>query len=444
MSRPNVLFLFPDTHRGDWMPYAPAALADLGMEALPLRMPHIEALMKQGVTFTKAVTSSPLCAPARACLASGLRYNKPEVAGNHENYSLSRKTFYSELKNNGYRVGGVGKFDLHKATHWWGLEGWIDELSQLGFTDAIDNAGKIDAIISGKQSPKDPYMSYLYKEGLADIHLKDMTDRGQRTDATDLPDEAYCDNWLTRNGLQMLETFPADQPWFLMVNFVGPHEPWDITHRMKAEWEHVQFKEPNSSSVPEQTWNRIRQNYAAMLANIDRNIGLLLDAVKRRGDLDNTVIIYASDHGDMLGDFDEFGKCKPERGSVHIPLVISGPGIRKGQYSDALVELQDLASTILDLADLSMEEAEDSISLKSVLRGEAKSPLREVQISGLDDGPQHLSSWRMACDGEWKLIVERDRGDRLYHVQSDPWENRNVAGEYPEVTARLKDALQGM
>ncbi|MFD0678574.1 MULTISPECIES: sulfatase family protein [unclassified Paenibacillus] len=439
--RPNFLFLFPDTHRGDWMPYHSDILSALGMEALPLRMPNIEALMKQGVTFTRAVTPSPLCAPARACLASGLRYNKAEVAGNHENYSLSRKTFYSILKENGYRVGGVGKFDLHKPTHWWGLEGWIDDLNQLGFTDAIDNAGKIDAIHSGKKSPRDPYMKYLYDEGLADIHLQDMTDRDQRTDATDLPDEAYCDNWLTRNGIQMLKEFPQDQPWFLMVNFVGPHEPWDITHRMKAEWENAQLSKPNRCTLPEETWNSIRQNYAAMLENIDRNIGLLLEEVKRRGELENTVVIYSSDHGDMLGDFDKFGKCKPERGSVHIPLVISGPGILQNQYSDALVELQDLASTIVDLADLTMEEAKDSLSLKTVLHGETYK-LRDIQISGLDEGPQHPSQWRVVSDREWKLIVEKDECDRLYQLKNDPWENRNGAEDHPDIVARLKEALQ--
>jgi arylsulfatase len=443
MTRPNFLFLFPDTHRGDWMPYDTATLDALGMEELPLRMPYIASLMKEGVTFTKAVTSSPLCAPARACLASGLRYNKPEVTGNHENYDISRKTFYSVLKENGYRVGGVGKFDLHKATHWWGLDGWIDDLGDLGFTDAIDNAGKIDAIISGKDSPKDPYMSYLYREGLAAIHLADMADRGRRTEATALPDEAYCDNWLTRGGVQMLESFPQGQPWFLQVNFVCPHEPFDITARMKAEWEHVDFAEPNRCSLSREEWNPIRQNYAAMLANIDRNIGLLVDTIRQRGELENTVIIYSSDHGDMLGDFDKFGKCKPERGSVHIPLVISGPGIQNGKYSEDLAELQDLASTILDLAGLAMPEAEDSLSLKRILQGEAEAALREVQIAGLDEGPQHPSSWRIASDGGWKLIVEMNRPDRLYHLSSDPWENRNVAEDHPEVTERLKAGLNG-
>ncbi|TVY10969.1 sulfatase family protein [Paenibacillus cremeus] len=442
MRRPNILFLFPDTHRGDWMPYAPSVMAELGMEPLSIRMPHMEALMQQGVTFTKAVTPSPLCAPARACLAAGLRYNQIGVTGNHVDYPLSRRTFYSCLKESGYRVGGVGKFDLHKATRWWGLDGWIEDLGTLGFTDGIDNAGKIDAVLSGATEPKDPYMKYLYDQGLADIHLKDMAERGKKTHATDLPDEAYCDNWVTRNGIQMLRGFPEDQPWLLMVNFVCPHEPFDITHRMKAAWENESFPYPNQCSVEPAVANSIRQNYAAMLENIDRSIGLLLNEIRLRGELDNTVIIYSSDHGDMLGDFDKFGKCKPERGSVHIPLVISGPGIGKGEYSEALVELQDLASTILDLAGVTpMAEAEDSLSLRPVLTGEA-SALREVQVSGLDEGPQHPSAWRMASDGEWKLIVERDRPDRLYHLRDDPWENDNVAEAHPDIAARLKAEIR--
>jgi arylsulfatase len=132
-----------------------------------------------------------------------LRYNKAGVSGNHENFPLSQPTFYSVLKESGYHVGAVGKLDLHKPTHWWGLDGWIDDLGLLGFTEAIDNAGKIDAVVSGKDEPRDPYMKYLYDQGLADMHIQDMEDRGRRVDATDLPDEAYCDNWLSRNGIQI-------------------------------------------------------------------------------------------------------------------------------------------------------------------------------------------------------------------------------------------------
>ncbi|MGG1516120.1 sulfatase-like hydrolase/transferase [Paenibacillus oryzisoli] len=438
---PNFLFLFPDTHRGDWLPYPPDVLAALGMEELPLRMPNLAALMAGGVTFNRAVTPSPLCAPARACLASGKRYEGAGVVGNHHNYDVTQRTFYSVLKENGYRVGGVGKFDLTKATHWWGLDGWIPELGEMGFTDAIDNAGKIDAIISGKDSPKDPYMAYLYREGLADIHLKDMTGRGHLTHATDLPDEAYCDNWLTRNGVSMLRNFPKEQPWFLMVNFTGPHEPWDVTHRMKRDWADLTFPPPEGAQKIAANSNEIRQNYAAMLANIDRNVGELLEEVRRRGELDRTVVIYASDHGDMLGDYDKWGKCKPERGSISIPLIVSGPGILRGEIRDTLVELQDVGATILDLAGgLVMPEAVDAVSLRPVLVGDA-SDTRDAQVSGLDEGPQHPSAWRVAANKVWKLIVERDRPDRIYHVAEDPWERRNVAEVHPAVVAELKAAL---
>ncbi|WP_135556372.1 sulfatase family protein [Paenibacillus cymbidii] len=439
-KRPNVLFLFPDTHRGDWMPYAPEVAATFGMDPLPLRMPQLARLMERGVTFTRAITPSPLCAPARACLAAGLRYRAAGVAGNHVDYPLAQPTFYQQLKASGYAVGAVGKLDLHKPTHWWGLNGWVDDLGKLGFTHAVDNAGKIDAVVSGATEPRDPYMKYLYDNGLAQVHLADMKNRGRSTEPTDLPDEAYCDNWVTRNGVDLLRSFPQDDPWFLMVNFVCPHEPWDVTRAMKAEWEGTSFPAPARCSLPIETSNGIRQNYAAMLANIDRNIGLLLAEVERRGELANTVVIYSSDHGDMLGDDDKFGKCKPDRGSVHVPLVVSGPGVRQGKVSGALVELQDVAATVLDFAGLAMPEARDSLSLLPVLTGRGERH-RDVQLSALGEGPQHRSEWQTAADGEWKLIVERGRADRLYRVADDPWENDNVAEAYPEQTARLKAAL---
>lgn len=437
MKKPNILFLFPDTHRGDWMPYDKVTFKQLGMDPLPLRMPNIQSLMNRGVTFTQALTPSPLCAPARACVASGLRYHKTEVKGNKDNYPLERRTFYSVLKENGYRVGGVGKFDLHKPSHWWGLEGWIDELGVLGFTDAVDNAGKMDAVNSGQIEPKDPYMKYLYEQGLAELHLKDMKNRGHRTEPTELPDEAYCDNWLSQNGVNMLREFPKDQPWFLMANFTGPHGPWDITRKMKESVDGIEFPSANQCEMDPHQLNSIRQNYAAMLENIDRNIGLLLREVAKRGELDNTIVIYSSDHGDMLGDFNKWGKSKPERGSVHIPLVISGPGIQEGIYSDALVELQDIAATVLDMAGLHMHEAEDSLTLKQVLIGNQTSH-RNVVISAFESKGQ--GNWNVISDGTWKLIEEGNEY-RLYNLKNDPWENNNVYKKNETVSSSLLQKL---
>ena len=429
--RPNFLFFFPDQHRGDWMP----GLADGGggrrssawppFRELPLRMPNVRRLMDSGVTFTRAVTPSPLCAPARACLASGLRYHRCGVAGNHVDYPLDQRTYYAVLRDLGYSVGGVGKFDLHKPTAWWGLDGWVDDLATLGFTQAVDNAGKWDAVDSGAETPRDPYMRYLHERGVAEVHLRDMNGRRgsprnrANTAPTPLPEEAYCDNWITENGLAMLRGFPGDRPWHLVVNFVGPHDPWDVTERMRQEWEDTEPPPPvGSDGEAAREAIDVRRNYAASLGNIDRNMGRLIDAVEKRGELKDTVLVYSSDHGEMLGDFGCYGKSNPHRGSVHIPLVLCGPGIRRGAVSDVLVELQDLTATFVRTAGGDMEDALDSQSLIPVLQGRTERH-REYAISALSD---RSHDWRMITDGRIKLVVRGSGEILLYDLREDPRE----------------------
>jgi len=442
MKKLNILFLFPDQHRGDWLPYNKKTLEKMGITSLPLRMPNVRKMMDSGFTFTKTVSSSPVCAPARACLASGLRYDKCRVPDNNVDYPLDQRTFYSVLKENGYSVGGVGKFDLHKPTRWWGLDGWIDSLGKLGFTHAVDNAGKMDAVSSSKDGPKDPYMKFLHDNNLAELHRQDIRSRGKYTaDPTPLPEYAYCDNWLTDNGVRMIREFPKDKPWFLQVNFTGPHGPWDVTKRMREKWKNIDFEPPNGWGDKDlKQINGVRQNYAAMLENIDRNIGVLIDEVEKRGELGNTLIIYSADHGEMLGDFSQIGKCEPERGSVHIPLVIMGPGIKQTVVSNALVELQDLAATILDYAGTGMKEAADSISLKSLVEGKIKHH-RDYQYSALKAENKHsktITDWKMIADKQYKLIIHGDGTIRLYDLDTDPWENKNIADNNPHIVQRLR------
>jgi arylsulfatase A-like enzyme len=460
-DKPNFLFFFPDQHRGDWMPHGKKIFKTLGMDPIPLRMPNLSKLMQKGVTFTNAISPSPLCAPARACLASGLRYHNCRVKGNYENYPLNQKTYYSVLRDKGYNVGSVGKLDLHKPKLSWGLNGWIPELEKLGFTHVIDNEGKWDAIRSvimkegekGRLSrvkpenyePKGPYIKFLHDNDLLITHINDFMKRfGKKnlnSDPTPIPEEAYCDNWLSNNAIEMLNKFPKNKPWHLVVNFTGPHDPWDITERMKQTWENVSFPSPNKGNdkkIEEEI--KVRQNYAAMLENIDRNIGLILDEVNKRGELDNTIIIYSSDHGEMLGDFKSYGKTRPYRGSVNIPLVIAGPTINEGVYSNALVELQDLTSTILDYGHAEMPEAKDSQSLRHILEGKDEIH-RKFQISALDLSKVGVKEWKMISDGEFKLVVEGGDVYRLYNLKDDPWENNDISEENPLILNKLLKEL---
>ncbi len=428
--KPNFLLVFPDQHRFDWVPWNPK---------VPLRMPNLEKLAARGVRFNWAFTPSPLCAPARACLASGREYERCGVKNNGQDYPASQPTFYKLLRDSGYWVMGCGKFDLHKASPIWGLDG-KNLLTEWGFSDGIDNAGKQDAVASGQDKPRDPYMAFLERRGLRQAHIEDYKKRSKIGKAavfpTPLPDDAYCDNWVGQNALDLIRNVPEGKPWFLQVNFVGPHPPWDITESMGKLYEGVDFPQPNRGAqlTPEQN-TAVRRNYSAMITNIDRWLGILVEELKKRNELGNTFIIYSSDHGEMLNDQGLWGKSVPYQPSVGVPLVIAGPSIKRGLVTNAPTSLIDLTATILDYAAVAAPPDVDGVSLRTVLEGN-KQRHREYVRSALND-------WRLVFDGRYKLVTGYpDRDDiLLFDLEADPEENRDLAKDRRSIVDRLSDVI---
>lgn len=426
--RPNFLFLFPDQHRHDWIS---------GFPKIPVRTPNLDSIAARGVRFTHAMVASPLCAPSRACLAAGKEYDRCRVRNNKDDYPLDQPTYYQALRAAGYHVAACGKVDLHKATQDWGLDG-KRLLKEWGFTDGIDNEGKGDAINSGALAPKGPYMAYLHKRGLAAAHVDDFRRRSKKGYAatwnTPLPEEAYCDNWIGDNGLNLLRSAPSGQPWHLVVNFTGPHNPVDITARMEKTCRDRNYQQPNGSrEYTPAIHNTIRQNYTGMVENIDRLCGALLEEVRKRGELDNTIVIYSSDHGEMLGDHNRWHKSVPYEEAVRVPLIIGGPGVNPGRRSDALVSHIDIAATILDLAGLPAPREMDARSLRPVLEGRSGKH-REYLSSGLNE-------WRLVTDGRHKLVRGFGPEAMLFDLEADPRENMNIAGQSPQLLKRLSELL---
>ena len=427
-ARPNILLFLPDQHRHDWLGAVPE---------IPVRTPNLDALSGRGVRFTRAFCASPLCAPSRACLASGKEYDRCGVPSNKVDYPLDQTTYYTLLREYGYRVAGCGKFDLHKASPTWGIEG-KHLLKEWGFSEGVDSAGKWDAVKSGAEEPKDPYMAYLHERGLARAHVEDYYERGNYTGTfpTPLPDEAYGDNWVAEVGLKLLRGFPGDKPWHLQVNFPGPHEPMDITESMAELYRNVEFPQPNGcTQFDTEKHLAIRRNYSAMVENLDRWVGVYLEELRKRGELDNTLIVYSSDHGEMLGDHDLWAKKVPFQPSVGIPLIIAGPGIVQGVVSRVPVSLIDLCATFLEYAGLQPLSDMDSISLKSFLEGKTGGH-REHVFSG-------LGQWRMVFDGRYKLISGYgEAGEHiLFDLLNDPLENVDIAGRAGAEVDRLSRFL---
>ena len=194
--KPNILLLFPDQWRSDWI----EGLND----EIPLKTPTLKGLRENGTSFSAALSPSPLCAPARAALATGKRYHRCAVRDNSENLPLNSPTFYKELKDSGYSVLGCGKFDLHKPAFIWGKDG-KNLLQDWGFSNGINSEGKIDGVAAYRTDSPGPYLNYLKDQGLAADYIQDMEERGTMgTSVSILSQEHYGDDWVSRNGLSLL------------------------------------------------------------------------------------------------------------------------------------------------------------------------------------------------------------------------------------------------
>ncbi len=257
-----------------------------------------------------------------------------------------------------------------------------------------------------------------------------------------MPDDAYCDNWIANSGLNLIRSAPEGKPWFIQINFNGPHPPMDVTKSMYEKWKDATFPPARAGKGGSKPGKR--RNYGAMINNIDRWLGIFRDELKKRGELENTLIVYCSDHGEMLGDRGMGGKSKPYHPSACVPLVIAGPAIRKNVVCDKPAETLDLTATFLDYAGIAAPKDMDSRSLRPFLEGRSDLP-RVYAASSLGD-------WSLVFDGRHKLIVNRPNKKRsksakstgevvLYDLKTDPVEIHYISGRHPDIVARLKPLL---
>lgn len=471
MTRPNILFVFPDQWRGDWVGAA--------SPELPLQTPHLDALIARGTGFRRAWTPSPLCVPARSCLATGKSYGRAPAPDNRQSNPIDVDNFYRRLSQAGYVVASFGKTDLFKPDRSWGKDGrhridGIDRLAQFGITQGCDMAGKHDSADAAEMGCSDPYTDHLEMAGLIDTYLGDLASRSgalpstmasqeaglvvitpqcySNTAPSPLPPEYYADNFVGQASLDFLGEADATQRWFLMVNFPGPHEPVDVTSEMAASWDDVDFPLPYGRTNEDGDLQRdIRRRYAAMLNNIDTWLGKMVAELSRRDLLENTIIVFASDHGEMLGDRNLWEKQVPYEPSLRVPLVWAGPGIEARGLVDSLGSLIDIPVTLLAMAGAAQLDASDGHDLSSFLGGSASSPNQVLQ-SGLGE-------WRAVTDGRWKLALgyRTDQTQRtlqtgvfqtdmstpglLFDLDSDPRESVNLWNSHVTERERLREEI---
>jgi len=437
-SRPNILFIMDDQHRHDFLGSAGASF---------LATPTLDRLARLGVRFTRCATNCPVCAPARIGLAAGMQPSRLGSLSNSSYLPRSVTTYYQRLRDSGYRVGCVGKLDLAKPDHYNGRHGDRPCVYGWGFTHPEECEGKMHA--GSRPEPIGPYTFYLRERGLLQRFHEDYQFRRSRKWIKDashdsvLPADAFEDAWIGRRAAEWIANVPDDFPWHYFVSFVGPHDPFDPPTEYADRYRDAEMP----PAIPPQMdgkpgWVRIRdrgleptevavtrRQYCATIELIDDHIGMILDALERRGMMENTYIVFSSDHGEMLGDHGLYTKSVPYEAALRVPLIVAGPGLEGGRVSDALIELIDVNPTICELAGLPPQENIDALSFAPVLRGDAGEHRSETVAA--------IRNFRLIRTERWKLIENYNDLVELYDLREDPGETRNVAAEHPDIVRRL-------
>ena len=448
-TRPNLVFLMPDQLRHDFLGCYGAGF---------VRTPHIDRLAAEGLRYDRAYSTSPVCVPARAQLLTGMNPLRTGVLDNgvwlRPDLSASGIHTWPELlARAGYFTVGIGKMHFYP----WDL--------RHGFQHRVIAEDKRWLYI------RDDYYHFLRAHGERKYHGIEhdgyLENRGAIVNR--LPWELSVDHFVGQETVRFIDTYGGEEPFALMVGFPGPHCPYDPTPQFLDQVDPAQMP-PAAPYVEADTgvtrrrsieghkrwWNqvdytvftadhkrKIRQHYTASVNQIDVEIGAIRDALERRGLLDNTVIIFASDHGDYLGDHDLIGKGQYYEASCHVPMIVRLPGGQTHGVQDTLVELTDVTATLLGLGGGEPLHPLDSRPLPGLgLPGEDP---RDIVFGFIGGG-------QMAFDGRWKLAKYNTGEQHLFDLLNDPQEQHNriadpaAAGELrrldDELTRQLMRSLQ--
>jgi arylsulfatase A-like enzyme len=344
-----------------------------------VKTPHLDRIAGMGVRFTQAYSSSPICMTARSNCLSGLYCHNTGQWSNYGHLPGGSQTYMSLLRDNGYRTAQVGKSHLYghgtpkgspKLFH---LDTMKDFMASLGFDDVLETTGPLATCNTDSIMTDD-----WAKKGILDLYRDDYAKRGKAGGdrgalwPSPMPEDDHMDAFIGRTAVEYLENYDRDEPFALFVGFGGPHSPWDPPEAWAEKYKDAEVPDPipapekpswlgeaaaayHDAIIPDgidrETSRTIQRLYYAKVAFVDHWIGNILDALERRGVLDNTTIVFWSDHGDRLCDRNGLNKCVFFDDSVRVPMIVRLPGNPgAGTVCSRLCSINDLFPTILEAA----------------------------------------------------------------------------------------------
>ena len=435
-TQPNILFLFTDQQRFD-------TIAALGNPII--KTPTLDRLVHEGTTFTHCYTPSPVCVAARSALVTGMPAHQTGCVDNIA-MQQERPSFMQHLSAAGYQTAGIGKMHFTPDPHYnWGFEHRV-------FSEEGTHEG-------------DEYRAFLDENDYG--HVQDMLGvRGEYyylPQPSQLPAHLHHTHWIADKSIEFLQERRQQnekRPFFLWSSFIKPHPPFETPVPWNKLYRAPEMKRPFRPENSEELltyWNRVQNRYKyrdagtddnlfrtmraayfACISFIDWNIGRILTAL---GDeIDNTVIFFSSDHGELLGDYNSVGKRTMHDASVRVPMLVRYPQKFKADTKvDIPVSLLDLWPSFLQAAGADdIYSSPEGESLQNIADGTSE---REYVFSQFSQSQFGLY---MVTSGRYKYIYSTaDEKEWLFDRHVDPQESHNFAYNlaYAQQTAVLRQAL---
>ena len=459
--KPNILWICSDQQRSDTIG-APGNSH--------VRTPNLDRLADDGVAFTRAYCQTPICTASRASFLTGCYPSTIHVFRNGNAYFPQGPELVTRtLADAGYDCGLVGKLHLSAA------DGRVELRPDDGYR-----------VFKWSHHPTPetywPTEAHAYQQWLSDRGVTWSTAYGSESVPGYTIQESYrpgiaAENHQTTWCAEEAIAFLSEQrsgPWLMSVNPFDPHPPFDPPAEYLAKMDVESMPLPlfrpeelqtqldfvgidHQTETPRSPLDydarRMVAAYYAQIELLDDQVGRMLKALERTGQRENTIVIYTSDHGEMLGDHGLLLKgCRFYEGAVHVPLIISWPRrIVNGLRSDALVELTDIVPTLLEAAGLSVGSHIEGRSLLPMLTGASPREVhRDFVRCEYHDAlaRPNASHANMLFDGRYKLVTYHGHSaGELYDLESDPHEFENLWTEpsmlalRSELIERLFDAV---
>lgn len=449
---PNIVLIMVDQMRGD-------CLGVNGNEFI--ETPNLDMMAAEGYNFENAYTAVPSCIASRASILTGMSQKSHGRVGYEDGVSWNYKnTIASEFSKAGYHTQCIGKMHVYPERN---LCGFHNIMLHDGYLHLARNK-------EGKASTQieqcDDYLKWFReKKG----HNVDLIDIGLDCNSWvsrpwGYDENLHPTNWVVNESIDFLRRRDPSKPFFLKMSFVRPHSPLDppkfyfemykdedLPEPLMGDWANKEDEENRGKDINcvkgiinKKALKRAKAAYYGSITHIDHQIGRFLIALSEYGELNNTIFLFVSDHGDMMGDHNWFRKGIPYEGSSRVPFFIYDPGNllkgKKGKVFDEVLELRDIMPTLLDFAHISIPDTVEGLSLKDLIE-ERDSTWREY-IHGEHSFGEDSNHYIVTKKDKFLWFSQRGE-EQYFDLEKDPKELTNLINseEYKDRIDYLRKIL---